>query len=367
MTAFELLVCAALIAVAAFMSAAEIALFSLSRFQLRSLKERFRSSHRRIKRLLSDPGGLLITVLVVNEVVNITLSAVIAEVVGRGWEHGGTARTLLFPNAPDWAKQMALGILITTPVVLLACEITPKAIAARSNQMVSLLSAGPLALVYDAFKPVRSLLKAVVRLVSRWSGGKSMGLEQGGADEEKPLLKEAEFLSMVEEGHREGTIQLAEMELIRNVFDLDDTTVADVSTPITQVHALPITTSIEGALADMRGRRYSRIPVYDGARRRVVGVLYAKDLILAKLEPEVAGASIGALMRRPFVVSPSMRLNQLFRRMKLQKTHLAVVESSPGEAVGVVTMSDVLDALFEDLFSEEEGAPKPVTSAARAP
>jgi putative hemolysin len=359
-TFLEVLVCAALVAVASFMSAAEIALFSLSRFQLRSLKERFRSSHRKIKRLLSDPGGLLITVLVVNEVVNITLSAVIAEIVARRWEtSGGHIMRSIFPHAPEWSLQMTVGILITTPVVLIFCEITPKAIAARANQVTSLLSAGPLSIVYDLLKPVRAVLKNVLRLVSRWSGGKAGGeFDQAeGHSEEKPLLREEEFLSMVEEGHREGAIQQTEMELIRNVFDLDDTTVADVCTPISQVHALSVSMSIEGALAEMRGRRYSRIPVFEGSKRRIVGVLFAKDLILAKLEPDVAGASIGALMRKPFVVSPTMRLNQLFRRMKLQKTHLAVIENSPGDAFGVVTMSDVLDALFEDLFSEEETAP----------
>lgn len=359
MTFLEVLACGALVAIASFMSAAEIALFSLSRFQLRSLKERFRSSHRTMKRLLADPGGLLITVLVVNEVVNITLSAIIAETVARRWhEGGGTTMRTLFPHAPEWALQMAVGILITTPVVLIFCEITPKAVAARANQIVSLMSAGPVGIIYGFMKPVRSALKTVLRLVSRWAGGTrasefDAGTESGeGA--EKPLLREEEFLSMVEEGHREGAIQQTEMELIRNVFDLDDTTVADVCTPISQVHSLPVSTSIESALAEMRGRRYSRIPVYEGNRRRLVGVLFAKDLILAKLEPDVARASIGALMRKPFVVSPTMRLNQLFRRMKLQKTHLAVIESAPGEASGVVTMSDVLDALFEDLFSEEK-------------
>ncbi|MGZ3709912.1 MAG: CNNM domain-containing protein, partial [Bdellovibrionota bacterium] len=77
MSSLELLICALLVAISAFMAASEIALFSLSRFQLRSLKEHFRPSYRMIKDLLSDPGGLLITILVVNEVLNISLSALI--------------------------------------------------------------------------------------------------------------------------------------------------------------------------------------------------------------------------------------------------------------------------------------------------
>ena len=83
MTALELLACVALGCTSAWLSASEIALFSLSRFQLRGLKERFRTSHRKIKRLLADPTGLLITLLVVNEMVNVGLSSIIAETIAR--------------------------------------------------------------------------------------------------------------------------------------------------------------------------------------------------------------------------------------------------------------------------------------------
>lgn len=77
MTLFEILLIVALIFASAYMAASEIALFSLSRFQLRALRERARSDHRKIKRLLGDPGGLLITILVVNEVLNVAISTLI--------------------------------------------------------------------------------------------------------------------------------------------------------------------------------------------------------------------------------------------------------------------------------------------------
>ena len=83
MTALEFLACVVLAGISAWLSASEIALFSLSRFQLRSLKERFRAPYRKIKRLLADPTGLLITLLVVNEMVNVGISSIIAQAISR--------------------------------------------------------------------------------------------------------------------------------------------------------------------------------------------------------------------------------------------------------------------------------------------
>src|SRR4051812_34053966 len=99
MTSLELLICVALISISAFMSASEIALFTLSRFQLRSLKERMRSIHRKAKRLLGDPGGLLITILCVNEVVNIAFSGLITTAMARAHRGG----LIPFHGIPEWA------------------------------------------------------------------------------------------------------------------------------------------------------------------------------------------------------------------------------------------------------------------------
>ncbi len=100
----------------------------------------------------------------------------------------------------------------------------------------------------------------------------------------------------------------------------------------------------------MHTQKYSRIPVVSTNRRQVVGILYSKDLLRAKLEPKLMDLSVASIMRRPLFVNPAIRLNALFRKFKQQKTHMAVVQGLNGEAIGLVEMSDVLDALFEDLL-----------------
>jgi putative hemolysin len=343
-SSLETLICVALIGVSAFMSGSEVALFSLSRFQLRSLKERFRSQHRKIKALLGDPGGLLITILMVNETVNIALSAIIAGTISQ-WE----ITVPFFPGLPHWAVDTVLGILITTPLVLFFGEITPKVFAARANQLVATVAATPLSAIYEGARPLRIFLRRYLAFLSQFAGS-------GGKDllHSEKSLTESEFLMMVEEGHKEGAIHQTEMDLIRNVFDLDDTPVSDVMTPLAQVQSLQVSTTLKGALATMRSHRFSRIPITSQDKRQVVGVLYSKDLLKARLEPELLTLPISSIMRKPLLVPPTMRLNGLFRKFKQQKLHMAVVQGMQGDAIGVVTMADILEALFEDILEEDQ-------------
>jgi putative hemolysin len=349
-----LLICALLIFISAFTSAAEIALFSLSRFQLRSLKERFRSSHRKVKRLLSDPGGLLITILVTNEVVNIALSAIIAGWVSRSRAAQGSEAIAAWLPFSDWAIDTIIGLSVVTPVVLIVCDITPKVIAAKANELFATLTAGPMTVLYDLMKPVRLVLKKVVAVVSRLAGRAHQTVDSSSDNQKPPVLKESEFLLMIEEGHKEGAIHESELELIKNVFELDDTAVLEVLTPLSKLQTLTVNSTLKNSLLTMRGLRYSRIPVLSANRRQVVGIVHSKDLVQAKLNPAMMDETVAAIMRRPLLVAPSVRLNALFRKLKNQKTHMAVVQGPDGIALGVVTMGDVIEALFEDILESPE-------------
>jgi putative hemolysin len=161
---------------------------------------------------------------------------------------------------------------------------------------------------------------------------------------------------MVEEGKKEGAIEESEYELIQNVFDLDDTTVGQVYTPMTQAQTVITTATLKDVLISMRNERHSRIPVVTANRKQVVGILYTKDLLRAKLDPNLMSIRVEEVMRKPYTVAATTRLNALFRKLKQQKTHMAIVQSTAGEAIGIVTMTDVLEALFGDMLPDEVDA-----------
>jgi putative hemolysin len=339
-----LLLVLALLLTSAFLSSAEIALFSLSRVQLRLLRERLRGQYKKIKMLLMDPGGLLITILVINEVVNVSLSTVFTKLISN---HPSWLDSQLH-GLPIWLRDSLLSALITTPIILIFCEITPKVIGARANELVSTLTARPLAAIYEVFAPIRIFIRSFLKKTP------GIGLEDS-------VLKESEFMMLLEEGRKEGAVQASEVELIRNVFDMDDMTVAEILTPLSRVTSMPSSLTLKEALVFARSHSYSRIPVYQGQKRQIIGVIYAKDLLQVKLDSKLNTESVTELMRRPVTVQSTMRLSSVFRRFKQQKTHLALVQNAKKECLGIVTLNDVIQALFEELPEALE--PKSPTGA----
>ncbi|MCM0605346.1 MAG: DUF21 domain-containing protein [Xanthomonadaceae bacterium] len=337
MNAFQLGICIILISISGFLSGSEVALFSLSRFQLRTLKDKYKSAHRKVRELLSDPPGLLLSLLLTNELVNITLSAIIAENVAHRWTmHESILPMTLAASYPIWFIQLAEGVLITGPIVLLLCEMTPKALGAKLNFLVAPLVTHPLYSLYQFMKPLRWML-----FPKR---------DSAPSKKEKHVIREDEFLTLVEQGHEEGSIEKAELELIKNVFELDDTTVSEISIPIAKTFTLSSEITLGEAVQQILNSSYSRIPVVSG--KDIVGIVYKKDLLL---NPEFQTSSkqpITGWMRSPLTVAPDMQINTLFRQLRQSKTHMAVVKDvSQNKTIGIVTMKDVLTELFEDILS----------------
>lgn len=369
MSSIELLICFALIGTSAFLSGSEIALLSLSRFQLRHIRDHFRGAHRKIRKLLSDTSGLLVSILVSNEVVNISLATIIANALARNWGDTGPWFIHWIPaswvaTTPDWLLQTLTGLALTTPVLLIFCEASPKVIAARLNHVIAPIVVTPLYWIYTIYLPVRMALLGLVGFLARRIG---LGNRAKAADPASgpTMLREDDFMLMVEEGHKEGLIHPNEVDLIQNVFQLDDTPVSDVCTPISSVLAISAAATADEAAAMIQKSRHFRMPVYDGSRRDIVGILYAKDLIFAKLHETGPKRTARDFMREPYFVPLQMRLNRLFKLFKTERKHMAIVRNEQNVCVGVITMNDVIEALFDDFFPEPQEFTQPKDSRER--
>ncbi|MBI3535665.1 MAG: HlyC/CorC family transporter [Deltaproteobacteria bacterium] len=359
MSILYFIICVFLISFSAFLASSEAALFSLSRFQLRALKERFRPTYTRIKALLNDPGGVLITILVTNEIVNVSLATLITHATSEYWN-------IQSSYFPEWTMQTWVGMIVTTPIILIFCEMTPKVIGAKFNHIVAPLTSTPLGFIFKIFAPLRTLIQWCAQKMLKILGKTTLKFQH---QLDEPILREEEFLSIAEEGHKEGAIHQTELDLIKKIFDLDDRTVIDIYTPLSQVFSLPAHTLITSAINQIQGTGFSRIPVTDPSKKNILGILYAKDLLFSKLSPEhhehhehqekipdkTHDNTIDTLMRKPLIVSPAIRLNALFRKFKQQSTHLAVVTigGTSGDVMGVVTMADILEPIFESIFQKK--------------
>lgn len=353
-TALKLVLYAVLIFMSGFFSGSETALFSLSRVQILRLREEGHPRAPLVEQLLTRPRRLIATIFIGNEFVNIGASALLTTVTSRYL--GGLGETLV----------TIVSTVISVALILMFGEITPKNIAAQTVERWSLVAARPIAVLAVLMAPLRWSIERIADAAVKAVGGPVQG--------PGPSVGEHEFRTMVDVVSAGGELDRREMQLIHNVFEFGDRRVRDVMTPAGQCFTLPYDLPLAGIIEAVRASRYSRIPVHRGSPDRVIGVLYAKDLIpLALLRdrqavpgravddpaPEAVAANrrepaLRSLLHAPYFVPRATKCEHLMRVFRRRRIHLAVVVDEYGTFSGIVTMEDLLEEMFGEIRDEKE-------------
>ncbi len=324
-----------LLLASAFFSGSESAFFSLDRYALEKLEDEGGRSGRTVKRLLDEPRQLLATLLLGNELVNICIS-----VVGLRMVLELTKKDLFLPW---WAN-----VVMITPLLLLFGEIAPKALAVRLGTRWAQAVSLPLRLFSAAITPVRAVLHGVAELLLRMVG-------VSDTDPLPQALHEAQFRALVQLGEREGALHPEEAELIHAVFDLGDTPVSRLMTPRADLVTVSLTSSLDDVLAAAREFRYSRLPVFGRDPDDVRGVLLVKDLLRFRWSGrELTSRKLMGLLQPAYFVPPGKPADELLQEFRRERGHMAVVIDEYGDVAGVVTLQDILEALFAPFTAEGE-------------
>jgi putative hemolysin len=308
----------------AFFAGSEAALSALSSVQVERLKERGGVVRRLLLAMLQRPMNLIITFLVGNEIVNVALAV--------------TATSLALLLYGDGGEYVA--IVCTTIILLLFGEVTPKSLAVRYPERISLLVAWPIQVFAYLITPLRWALRKLVDAVI-------------GGHAERPisLITEEEFKTLVERSEDQGAIDQDRRNLIQRVFEFGGHRVTQIMTPRTDVFALEVTEGLTAALPKIKENRFSRIPIYEGTIDQVIGILYAKDLLPYSRHPELA-VKLRDLLHPVFFVPESKRTDELLREFQRNKVHMAIVVDEYGGVSGLVTMEDALEELVGDIVDE---------------
>ena len=333
---WQIIVLVLLLAASALVSGAEVAFFSLSATTRESLGEKTDRASTRILKLLGRPRHLLITILVLNTVINVSaaiLAALITESIAAGL---GFSRELIF----------ALEVVALTFVLLVVSEITPKLIASRYPVPYSRRVSGPLGILYKALFPIVALLawllQSVQALLKRWWIGD--GPEK---------LSPEDLRVMADIGKAHGTIEAEEHEWISSLLEFGDTSVRAIMINRLDIVALPTSASFEEVFKLIRTTGHSRLPVYRSHLDDVKGILYAKDLLPLLNTPE-AQMDWYAKVRPPMFVPLGKKLDDLLTDFQQQKTHLAIVVDEYGGTAGLVTLDDVLEEVVGEIQDEHD-------------
>ncbi|HSE94865.1 MAG TPA: hemolysin family protein, partial [Methylomirabilota bacterium] len=326
-----------LLALSALLAGAEAAYFSLSRLGTTHLEPEESPAHARLARLLQDPAGLLITLLVGITVVNIAAAALATEVL----------------TGLLGVRGVAIAIPLMIFLIVVFGEVLPMTVAVGAPHRVGLRAARPIQALSWLLTPVRAFLGAFTNLVSRWVA----------PDDPTPAaISEAELRTLVEVGHREGVVQRREREMIHGVFELGETTVADIMTPRTDIFGLDVATSTDRILAEIRDHLHHRVPVYEGSLDNVVGILSTKRLL-----PYYGGLpgafDLRSLLVPAYFVPETKRADALLREFQGKKLRTAIVVDEYGGTAGLVTLEDILEEVvgeIRDEFEAEERLAQPI-------
>lgn len=319
----------ACLAATAFFSTAEMAFIAANRVRLRHLAA---EGHRAAARYLESfrhPERVLAAAKIGVPIAHIVASSV--------------ATFALYPWLGGTAALVVTAVL--TPVMLVFGEIIPKAIAREWATPLILWLHRPLTWATVLLAPFVLFSTTVVRALLRLAGVPQPDSRHFVSREElKALLA-------LEPGEADVTTQEAEM--IGKIFSLGDTTVREVMVPLVEVVMLPETASIREAIAVIQERGFSRLPVYRQRETNIVGVVAAMD-ILAR-GPDVE--RLDQLLRQPYYVPETTRLDDLLREMQRTRTHMAIVVDEYGGSTGIVTLEDILEQIVGDIRDEHDRAP----------
>lgn len=309
----------------AFFSSTETAYSSLNRIRVKSMAEKGDKRAALVLRLAEEYDKLLSTILIGNNIVNIA-SASVATVLFIGWmgeQRGPTMSTV-----------------VTTVVVLIFGEISPKTLAKEAPESFARLVAPVIHAFVWVFTPVNFIFvqwKKLLSMVFKTSPDSS--------------ISEEELLTMVDEAENEGGIDEQEGDLIRSAIEFSDVEVAEIFTPRVSVLGVEQGTPNDEIARVFRETGYSRLPIYRDTIDNIIGIIHEKDFYNFVLS---GGKTVEGIMTAPIFIAKTMKIGALLKLLQQNKAHFAVIADEYGGTLGIVTLEDVLEELVGEIWDEHD-------------
>ncbi|MCI6432179.1 MAG: hemolysin family protein [Oliverpabstia sp.] len=328
--AIQLIVLFILLLLSAFFSSAETAMTTVNKIRIMSLADDGNKRAKTLMKIIDDPGKLLSTILIGNNIVNLSASSLAT-----------TWTTRVFGNA---FIGVATGVL--TLLVLLFGEITPKTMATLSAEKFSLTYAP---IIYTLMK----ILTPVIFLVNKLSSG-VLFLLHVDPNARQNTMTEQELRTIVDVSHEDGIIEKEERQMIYNVFDFGDSQAKDVMVPRIDMSFVSVDATYDELLAIFREDGYTRYPVYEKTTDTIIGIINMKDLLLR--DPSES-FSVRSILRDPYFTYEYKSTADLLMEMKEYAVNLVIVLDEYGATAGMITLEDLLEEIvgeIRDEYDEDE-------------
>ena len=314
-----------LVAMSAYFSATETAFTSLNRIRMKSRADSGDRRAARTLELAESYDKLLSTILIGNNIVNITAT---------------TVATLFFVDLLGSDKGPAASTVVLTIVILVFGEISPKSLAKESPEAFAMFSAPLLRFFMLILTPANFIFSMWMRLLSKvFHSADSDG------------ITEEELVTMVDQAETEGGLDQHESELIRSAIEFGDLEAGDILTPRVDIVAVEDSASMEEIAAVFAESGYSRLPVYHKDVDDIVGVIHEKDFNAARYRGQ---GNISGCITPVHYTTANADLGLLLRTLQKKKTHMAIVVDEYGGTEGLLTMEDILEELVGEIWDEHD-------------
>lgn len=336
----QMIVLVILILLNAFFAGTEIAFISLNDAKISKAAKEGNKKAKQISKMLKNPSKFLATIQI-----GITLAGFLSSAFASDAFADKLAPVLesLIPLGIGVWKGISIVLItiILSYFTLVFGELVPKRLAMKNHEKIAYATIGIVRGIAIVTAPFVKFLTFSTNIVSKMFGVK---------ENEEETVTEEEIRMMVDVGEEKGTIEEEEKELINNIFEFNDKTVAEVMIHRTDIFAIDVNSDIYEVLSSIDEYKYSRVPVYDGTIDEIVGILYIKDLL--KYISAHKKIKIKTIMREAYFVSEHKMINDLFKELQKNKTQIAIAVDEYGGTAGVITMEDILEELVGNIFDE---------------
>ncbi len=316
-----------------FFSGSEIAFVSADRTRLRQRAADGDRAARMCEQMLARPEVLLATTLLGTNVAVTTFSVI----------------ATLFFLSHDWGTSELLTVAMVTPFNLILGELVPKTFFQAHADSLVVRLIYPMRLISIGLRPVIWSISTIAAGIAKLVGG----------DRKRAFITRDELAMLIENGPSENSdMTEVEREMVANVFELSAATVEDVMVPLSEVTALPESSTIAEAVLEVADKQHSRMPVYRDRVDNIVGTIHVFDL----LEAGVSGRDrpISEVAADPVFVPVSAQAVELLGKLQRSGSQQAVVVDEYGGAIGIVTVEDLLEVVVGEIEDEHDDEPEPI-------
>lgn len=311
----------------AFWAFAETAFASVSKNKIKVASEHGDNRAKKVLDILDNFDKAITTILICNNITSVVIATVVTVYVTRMWG----------------ISFVSLSTIITTIVIFFACEMLPKSLAKKNSFKISLFCAGLISFLMKVLSPFSYVLTKIGNKVASRTKDETDAFS----------VTEDELQDIIEDMTEEGALDEDQSDLISSALEYGDTTVKKILTPIKNMVAIDVDRDTEDIFEFLKKEKHSRIPVYKGTKDNIIGILRLRTYFKSYVENHNI-PNVKHLMDSVYYANDNIEISELLPLMSEHKRNIAVVRNRNGKNLGIVTVEDILEELFGEIYDEKD-------------